>query len=228
MTPGLGYKASVSERQTTAGASSSLPDKILRVAWLSVLLGLIMEALILLLAAGFGELPGISWVAADLAQQVSWAFLVCVALSLGSAAANLRRPALMGFLGLLAAPLSFIIARSLHDGLRKALGVVGTASIGFSIILVVVVLKGVEYGCLGAAIGWVGQRPWGGLGAHIAVGLGAGIVFGSLILAVTYWGASSALSTANLISRGVNEILFPMGCSLVLFSADALGQEGGD
>jgi hypothetical protein len=228
MTPGLGYKASVSERQTTAGASSSLPDKILRVAWLSVLLGLIMEALILLLAAGFGELPGISWVAADLAQQVSWAFLVCVALSLGSAAANLRRPALMGFLGLLAAPLSFIIARSLHDGLRKALGVVGTASIGFSIILVVVVLKGVEYGCLGAAIGWVGQRPWGGLGAHIAVGLGAGIVFGSLILAVTYWGASSPLSTANLISRGVNEILFPMGCSLVLFSADALGQEGGD
>jgi hypothetical protein len=227
MTPGLGYKASVSERQTTAGASSSLPDKILRVAWLSVLLGLIMEALILLLAAGFGELPGISWVAADLAQQVSWAFLVCVALSLGSAAANLR-PALMGSLGLLAAPLSFIIARSLHDGLRKALGVVGTASIGFSIILVVVVLKGVEYGCLGAAIGWVGQRPWGGLGAHIAVGLGAGIVFGSLILAVTYWGASSPLSTANLISRGVNEILFPMGCSLVLFSADALGQEGGD
>jgi hypothetical protein len=227
MTPGLGYKASVSERQTTAGASSSLPDKILRVAWLSVLLGLIMEALILLLAGGFGELPGISWVAADLAQQVSWAFLVCVALSLGSAAANLR-PALMGSLGLLAAPLSFIIARSLHDGLRKALGVVGTASIGFSIILVVVVLKGVEYGCLGAAIGWVGQRPWGGLGAHIAVGLGAGIVFGSLILAVTYWGASSPLSTANLISRGVNEILFPMGCSLVLFSADALGQEGGD
>jgi hypothetical protein len=227
MTPGLGYKASVSERQTTAGASSSLPDKILRVAWLSVLLGLIMEAIILLLAAGFGELPGISWVAADLAQQVSWAFLVCVALSLGSAAANLR-PALMGSLGLLAAPLSFIIARSLHDGLRKALGVVGTASIGFSIILVVVVLKGVEYGCLGAAIGWVGQRPWGGLGAHIAVGLGAGIVFGSLILAVTYWGASSPLSTANLISRGVNEILFPMGCSLVLFSADALGQEGGD
>jgi predicted phage tail protein len=53
-------------------------------------------------------------------------------------------------------------------------------------------------------------------------------VFGSLILAVTYWGASSPLSTANLISRGVNEILFPMGCSLVLFSADALGQEGGD
>ena len=227
MTPGLGYKASVSERQTTAGASSSLPDKILRVAWLSVLLGLIMEALILLLAGGFGELPGISWVAADLAQQVSWAFLVCVALSLGSAAANLR-PALMGSLGLLAAPLSFIIARSLHDGLRKALGVVGTASIGFSIILVVVVLKGVEYGCLGAAIGWVGQRPWGGLGAHIAVGLGVGIVFGGLILAVTYWGASSPLSTANLISRGVNEILFPMGCSLVLFSADALGQEGGD
>ncbi|MDX6381881.1 MAG: hypothetical protein QOI57_2905 [Rubrobacteraceae bacterium] len=228
MTPGLGYKASVSERQTTAGPSSSLVEKLLRVAWLSIMLGLVMEALILLLTAGFGELPGIGVIAAELAQQVSWAFLVCVALSLGNAAANLRRPALMGFLGLLAAPLSFIIARSLHDGLRKALGVVGTASIGFSIILVVVVLKGVEYGCLGAAIGWVGQRPWGGLGAHIAVGLGVGIVFGGLILAVTYWGASSPLSTANLISRGVNEILFPTGCSLVLFSADALGQEGGD
>lgn len=213
----------MSERQTFVGASN-LPYKILRVAWLSILLGLFMEALILLLAAGFGNFPGIGWVAADLAQQVSWSFLVCVALSLGSAAANLR-PALMGFLGLLAAPLSFTIARSLHDGLRKALGVVGVTSIGFSTLLLLVVLKGVEYGCLGAAIGWVGRHPRGGLGAHVTVGLGVGILFGSLILAVTYWGTTSTLSTANLISRGVNEILFPVGCSLVLFSAQALGRE---
>jgi hypothetical protein len=50
-----------------------------------------------------------------------------------------------------------------------------------------------------------------------------GLVFGGTILAVTL-GSAPQTSTANLVSQGINEILFPVGCSLVLFSA-ALGKK---
>ena len=60
--------------------------------------------------------------------------------------------------------------------------------------------------------------------AHAAVGLAVGVFFGGLILVFTSLQASNPLSTAELISRSVNEILFPVGCSLVLFSAEALGK----
>jgi len=34
----------------------------------------------------------------------------------------------------------------------------------------------------------------------------------------------SPLPVAALVARGVNEILFPVGCSLVLFTAETLGK----
>jgi hypothetical protein len=35
--------------------------------------------------------------------------------------------------------------------------------------------------------------------------------------------SSPEVSAASLVPRGVTEVLFPVGCSLVLFSAEALG-----
>ncbi len=31
-------------------------------------------------------------------------------------------------------------------------------------------IKGLEYGCLGLLVAWVGQCAWGGAAAHVAVG----------------------------------------------------------
>ena len=87
----------------------------------------------------------------------------------------------------------------------------------------VAVIKGLEYGCLGLGIGWVSQRRWGGALAHLAVGLLVGLVFvGSEIAYAT--GGTFQLSAAELLSEGINEILFPVGCAMVLFSATTLGQ----
>jgi hypothetical protein len=44
------------------------------------------------------------------------------------------------------------------------------------------------------------------------------------MVALAYWTAPEALATQALVSRGVNEILFPVGCALVLFSATAVGK----
>ena len=55
------------------------------------------------------------------------------------------------------------------------------------------------------------------LGAAVATIVGAIVTFTNL-------NAPEPLSAADLISRGVNEIVFPVGCSLVLFSATAVGK----
>ena len=156
-------------QQTTHSTSSSPPATaglrvtLLRVAWLAVLLGFAMEAVLLLVTAGFGIFPGLKPLAAALVQQVSWSTFVCVGLAIGTAVSKARVP-LMGIIGLLAAPLAFSISRSLHQGTVKALEIAGAGS-DTTPVLVLALLKALEYGCLGATIGWVGRRSWGGLGA---------------------------------------------------------------
>lgn len=69
-------------------SGGDLWKKVLRVAWLSVGLGIVLEILLLVLAAftdtgGASPKPFIS----DLAQKISWSFIVCIGLALGLAAA---------------------------------------------------------------------------------------------------------------------------------------------
>jgi hypothetical protein len=206
----------------TASAPRSLQATLLRTAWLAILLGLAMEVLLLLFAAGFGLLPNLNPIVADLVKQLSWSVFVCVGLAFGTAASKLRAP-VMGLLGLLAAPLAFTLARTLHKGMLEALAVAGVAPSGPSLLLVALI-KGAEYGFLGAALGWVGHRRWGGMAAHAAVGLVAGVFFGGAMMALKASAAAEPLPTADLVCQGVNELLFPVGCSLVIFCAQALGE----
>lgn len=102
----------------------------MRAAWLAILLGFAMEALLLLFAAGFGIVPGLGSTVSDLAGKVTWSTLVCAGLALGTAASKARAP-LMGLLGLLAAPLAFHASRALQQGVAKTLEEVAAgASIG--------------------------------------------------------------------------------------------------
>src|SRR5207245_9110588 len=92
---------------------------LLQVGWLAVLLGLVMEVILVALAAGFGTLKGANPILADLVQKVSWSVVVCVGLAVGTTAQK-ARGSLMGLAVLLAAPLPFIAAPSLHDGALQA------------------------------------------------------------------------------------------------------------
>ena len=211
----------------TFHARDGLGSTFIRVAWLAILLGFAMEILLLLFTAGFEILPGFRSVLVDLIGKVSWLALVCAGLALGTAASKVRAP-FMGLLGLLAAPLAFHVSRTLQQGVAKTLEVTAAgAPVGSYTLILLALLKAVEYGCLGAAIGWIGRRPWGGAMAHLAVGLAVGILFGGAIVSFTYWTAPEPLAAADLFSRGANEILFPVGCSLVLYSATALGERVG-
>jgi hypothetical protein len=205
------------------GQASSLGATLLRVAWLAILLGLMIEVLLLVLGGALGEVLGVRPLVADLVRSITWSVFVCVGLAVGTAVAKARVP-LMGTLGLLSAPLAFEASRVMHKGTLEALAATGEIASGGSSTLLVAVIKGLEYGCLGLALGWVGTRPWGGAAAHAAVGLAIGLVFGGSILGIALVSAPEPLATVELVSRGVNEVLFPVGCSLVLFTATALGK----
>jgi hypothetical protein len=210
----------VPPQKASAAASSNLGATLLRVAWLAILLGMAMEGTLLLLSAGFGDFLGLKAIVADLARNVSWSLLVCVGLSVGTAVQKARVP-VMGFLGFLAAPAAFEISRVVHKGAIQALAISGSAGDDLSPFLLTLI-KGLEYGCLGLALGWVSQRPWGGAVAHMAVGLVVGSIFGGTIIALLV-ASGPEVSATSLVPRGVTEVLFPVGCSLVLFSAEALG-----
>src|SRR5437660_12222714 len=80
---------------------------LLHVGWLAVLLGLVMEVILVALAAGFGTLKGANPILADLVQKVSWSVVVCVGPAVGTTAKK-ARGSLMGRAGHLAATLSIL------------------------------------------------------------------------------------------------------------------------
>jgi hypothetical protein len=217
------------DRNDLAGRSapepaSNLGATLARVAWLAILLGLVIEVLLLVLGGALGKALGLGPIVADLVRNVTWSVFVCVGLAVGKAVVSARVP-LMGFLGLLSAPLAFEASRVMHKGTLEALSASGEIASGAASTFLVALIKGLEYGCLGMVIGWVGGRPWGGAAAHVAAGLAMGLIFGGAILGIAHVSAPEPLTTADLVSRGVNEVLFPVGCALVLYSATALGKK---
>ena len=214
-----GTRPNAHDQVDSSPTSPDLGRTLLRVAWLAIALGLAMEALLLLLGSRFGELLGVKSIVADLAKNLSWSVFVCTGLAVGTAASQARAPA-MGLMGLLAAPAAFEVSRVVHEGTLEALDISGS---GDTSPVLVAVIKGFEYGCLGLAVGWLGRRPWGGAAAHAAAGLAVGLVFGGAIVLLTV-PSGAQMSVADLVLRGVNEVLFPLGCSLVLYASVNLGE----
>jgi hypothetical protein len=194
---------------------------LLRVAWLAILLGLLLQLALLLVAAGFGTVAGSRPLLAETCKTVCWSLLVCVGIALGRVAAKSRVP-LEGVTGLLAAPLALTAANTLQKSVAEALNAAG-AAIG-PVPLWVLAIKAAEYACLGLALGWIGRRVWRSALGHAGTGLVIGIIFGGAFLTIVVLSAPTPLSTPSLLARGVNELLFPIGCALVVFIAEVLGR----
>jgi len=200
-------------------AAAALGATLRRVAWLSIVLGLTIEAILLLLATGFGGIPGISKIVAELVQKISWSMIVCVGLAFGKTASR-GQPAWTGLSGLLSAPIAFSVAGTLHKSASYALKLAGAGPTG-AFPFLVTGLKGLEYGALGWLLTWVGRRTQVGAASYAGVGFGVGLVFG---LAIVYSSGAQTLAMPTVLYQCVNEVLFPIGCSLALFAADALGK----
>lgn len=209
-------------RAAVRAAGQPVLPTILRVAWLSIGLGLALEILLLVLAAftgtaGDSPKPFVS----DLAQKISWSFIVCVGLAFGSTASKARE-GIMGLLGMISAPAGFAAARAVHKGVNTALGLAGPA-MAPSLVFLVGGLKAAEYAFFGVVLAWIGKRAYG-LAAHAGAGLAFGLTFGLAIVAATVNASPTPVPLVGLVSRCINEVMFPIGCALVLYASGALAK----
>lgn len=207
----------------SSDTSGDLAPKILRAAWLSIALGVLIEIALLSTAVAFGKTGPLSPFLADLAGKMTWSVLVCVGISVGNAAAGARAP-VMGLLGLISAPAGFVLAKVAHKSAAQALDVAMAASTSGPTPGQLIVIRALEYAVLGLVVGHISRKPWGKLPVYAAVGFAMGAVVATIVLWITIRTAASPPSNLALTSRAVNEVLFPLGCSMVLYSVNALGR----
>ena len=144
-------------RRPKAAAPPGPWPTLLRVAWLAILLGLLLQLALLLVAAGFGTDISPRPLLAETLKTVSWSLLVCVGVALGRVAAKGQVP-LEGVTGLLAAPLALTAANTVQKVVAEAVDAAGVPA--GPAPLWVLAIKAAEYACLGLALNWVGRRAW--------------------------------------------------------------------
>ena len=201
-----------------------LKDTILRVAWFSILLGFAIEAILVVVALSAGKADGPRPFVADLAQKLSWSVIVCIGLALGKAVSELRDVS-MSVAGFLAAPLGFTIATSLHKGASEVLSLAAGTPAGGPSPFLLGTLKALEYGFLGWYLGGLEKKPVKRARDYVMRGIAAGLIFGGMILYVISKSVPQPMAAADLVAKGINEFLFPVGCSLVIFASSALNRK---
>lgn len=204
-------------------ATPNVTRTILKASWYAIGLGLLFEALQLgALKLGGAGLPAAAAIVADSVQKVSWSYIVCVALAVGTAATR-SSPAIVGGLGLIAAPVAFAAARALHKSVAQAL-TVGLPSGGPNLWLMAGI-KALEYAVFGFVIMRLIRRPELRLPAYLRTGLIIGVLFGAVLVWLMNRAAPPAgLPTPTLVARCVNEMLFPAGCAAVLWVSNVLAR----
>ena len=190
--------------------------RILRVAALAVVLGLVLEIVLLVLASGLDLFPG--WIAAgaETVQRVAWSSLVCVALACGSTAAA-QRPLVLGVLGFVSAPLAFLLARAAH---KAALSALGGATATSAMPLGLAFARGIEYALFGLWIASLSRRGRTDFRSYVTVGLAVGLAFAVGLLLV------QRPPVAQIPLRLVNEVVFPAGCACVLYVSGSVARFG--
>ena len=198
----------------------NLPLMIVKIAWLSILLGVGMELFLLLADAVLGKSRELEAILADTLGKVSWAVLACTGLALGARAAQLR-PVTTGLAGFLCAPLAFGIARVVHSSVASILETTGPAG-ALPLVGAVALIKAVEYGTFGVIIGWISTRFQHGVALYALSGTGLGAAFGVALGLAMLALATPTPPLSALVVVTLNESIFALGCALALYVSGVL------
>jgi hypothetical protein len=207
----------------TTGKDGAL-RKLAFLALMSVALGLTIQLLIVVarLLAG-GPLPQLATIA-DAAQGVTWAILVCTGVGIGTSIMRARAQ-IVGLLGAVCAPVAVaaakgsqsLVASFLELADQQAVLSLGTISL----------VRAVEYAVLGYLLGTLAKRGEKRASRYLGIAALVGLVLGGGVMALTAWTAmnSGLPYGAPQIAVGmVNEVLFPIGCALVIYGAQMVGR----
>jgi len=188
---------------------------------LALALGLVMLLLLIGLLAGSAE----SWAAyvVDAVQKVPWAFFVCAGLAVGF---RLAKGSTIGAVlaGALAAPAASLMSHGMAEAAHALMFDAG--ELGGPPPYIVALVRGCEYALLVLAIGWLARRSWSGVRDHALLGLIIGLVFGAVVFGVSNWQSPPKITTAVLVAGIINEVLFPVGCALILYRVRELAVPG--
>lgn len=202
--------------------TSALSSQLFAAAWMAVALGFALEALTALGAFTLGRSTGLQVFLASVGQKVGWGTLVCVGLAFAKAFKP-KDAGAAAWAGILGAPLAFTIARALHKGLSQALGL-DVASTAPALLVLLASIKALQYGVLGSTLARLDQRDGATVSSYLRTGAWVALLFGGATLAVTAVFSPAAADAAAWLARGINELLFPVGCALILFVASAAGK----
>lgn len=215
----------MTQAATAPGPAERDANKLLKtiftVAWMAILLGLLVQIGVFSAKISAGaKLPAVQLLV-DVASGIAWSVIVCGGVAIGTVAAK-SVPQLMGLLGLICAPVAFAAAKGTQRGVAWIAGQpmdqinMLTYQIGAA--------KTLEYAALGFVLGTVIRTPKSTLTNHTLIGLGFGLVFASLIVWLNMQSMANGapLPPPRLWATVVNEFIFPLGCSLVIFAVAKL------
>jgi hypothetical protein len=149
----------------------------------------------------------------DLILKVPWSILICVAVWSGLALG--RGSAVIATLVAgVSAPTASLIAHALAE--MAALYTMSAAHEMLVSPYLVAAQKGVAYVALALLVLWLWTRTRATAWQHAAAGLAVGLLFGgALLLVEAEWGLRPVTASV-LVAWAVNEVLFPIGCALLL------------
>lgn len=189
---------------------------VIRAAWLAILLGLGVQIAVVLVKAFLGGRIDEAQFLIDCAQGLTWSVLVCGAVTIGVTASK-ARGALMGILGLVSAPIAWAAAKGAQKGVQALVGAPQDSFNAFFFMLSGV--KALEYLALGLLVGGLTTRPDAKLRDFVFMGARIGVLTAAIVYRLNLDRAAAAGETLSGVKIGVllaNEILFPMGCAVIV------------
>jgi hypothetical protein len=197
----------------TATISADRVRAVLRVAWLAVALGIAVQIVVFAVRIAAGLKVPAAMLMADLTQGTTWGVIVCVGVAIGVTAER-SRALLGGLLGAISGPIGWGIAKSAQRAVQELLGVAVDQFTPFFFLLVAV--KGAEYLLLGWAVGRLGEREEARAGDYALPGIVIGVLSATIVVALNLWHAP--MPAAKLVGVAVGELIFPIGCALVIYA----------
>lgn len=198
--------------------------RVAMVAWMSIALGFAMEMLILAIRSATLTPPHAADIVLSLAQGVTWSFFVCAGVGLGTTLAK-THTTLGGLIGLLCAPIAMGLAKGTQKVVASALGI-GAKPAVLS-LFTLGALRAVEYGLLGWLLAMLAARQETRTRTFLAAGALVGVVFGGSITGLSVLVAARQqieMGMTEIVALAVNEVLFPIGCALVVCVALNVGR----
>ena len=201
---------------------TALATLVMRVVWMSALVGLGMQALTLTVGVALGGSPSLASAVIGAVGKVSWSTTVCAALAVGLSVPRATLPG-TALWGLIAAPASFHLARAVQQALGAAAGLSAAAATPALVVWGTAGLKGAQYALLGLVLLWLNRRAEAPILAYLGVGALMGLTFGGLILGLGVQGGTIAPTAAALLPAAVNELIFPALCAGVVYVTTRAG-----